>query len=211
MNQRKPTDEELLAALDEQDAADEAERILALSDEALDAELKREGLDPVVEREHGRTLGTGGVRRGASGSGSAPRRLVTATRWVSLLAAALAVAAVSVVVIVPAVRRWSHRGQYDITADTDWTFAPSAKQVRRDALRACDDERWSECVAGLDAARKLDPPGDSDERVQQARATASAALAPPLVETGHRQDKPRPDDKPRLDDKPRPDDKPRRP
>jgi hypothetical protein len=202
MNQRKPMDEELLAALDEQDAADEAERILALDDEALDAELKADGLDPAVERERGRALGKGGARR-ASGSGAAPRRLVTTTRWVSLLAAALAVAAVSVVVIVPAVRRWSHRGQYDITADTDWTYAPSAKQLRREALRACDDERWSECLAGLDAARKLDPPGDSDEYVQHARAAASAALSPPPVEPSHRQDKPRPDDKPRLDDKPR--------
>ena len=108
----------------------------------------------------------------------------------------------SVVLIAPAVRHLFYRRDYDVSADNE-TWGPSAPQLLRDAFRACDDERWNECLAGLDAARKLDPRGDSAERVQQARAAASTALAAPPVDTGHRQDKPRTNDRPPLDDKPR--------
>jgi DNA-directed RNA polymerase specialized sigma24 family protein len=53
-----------------------------------------------------------------------------------------------------------------------------AWRLRRDALAACDRGAWDVCVSGLDRAKALDPVGDSEPRVQEARAAAEAALHP---------------------------------
>jgi DNA-directed RNA polymerase specialized sigma24 family protein len=54
-----------------------------------------------------------------------------------------------------------------------------AGELRRAALERCKAEDWKPCVDGLDRAKALDPKGDDAPNVQQARAAASKALAPP--------------------------------
>jgi DNA-directed RNA polymerase specialized sigma24 family protein len=54
-----------------------------------------------------------------------------------------------------------------------------AAELRRDALRKCDEKAWQECLDGLDAARALDPAGESDPKVKQARDAAGKALLGP--------------------------------
>lgn len=54
-----------------------------------------------------------------------------------------------------------------------------AKRERKDALGKCDAAAWRACLEGLDRAAKLDPAGDTDPRVTQARDAAAKALAPP--------------------------------
>jgi DNA-directed RNA polymerase specialized sigma24 family protein len=47
-----------------------------------------------------------------------------------------------------------------------------AKVLRGEAFRACMNNKWQECLDGLDAARELDPAGDSDWVVAAAREDA---------------------------------------
>ena len=54
-----------------------------------------------------------------------------------------------------------------------------ARALRHDALAACDRRAWAACLDGLDAAKELDPAGDADADVVQARAAANDALNPP--------------------------------
>lgn len=48
-----------------------------------------------------------------------------------------------------------------------------AKVLRGEAFRACMDNKWRECLNGLDAARELDPAGDNDPVVAAARKDAT--------------------------------------
>jgi hypothetical protein len=50
----------------------------------------------------------------------------------------------------------------------DW-----AQVLRGEAFRACMDNKWDECLDGLDAASELDPSGDSDPIVAAARKDAN--------------------------------------
>ena len=58
-----------------------------------------------------------------------------------------------------------------------------ARQLRAEALERCDRSDWRGCLDGLDEAKQLDPAGDAEAPVQQAREKAAAALeqenAPP--------------------------------
>jgi DNA-directed RNA polymerase specialized sigma24 family protein len=51
-----------------------------------------------------------------------------------------------------------------------------AHELRKEALAECDRSEWQKCLAGLDEAAKLDPEGDRDAAVQDARREAAAAL-----------------------------------
>lgn len=55
---------------------------------------------------------------------------------------------------------------------------PRAEPIRRGALEKCDAGAWDECIAGLDAAKKLDPAGDARPEVKRARQTAEDARTP---------------------------------
>ena len=61
---------------------------------------------------------------------------------------------------------------------------PRAEPVRRLALEKCAASDWKACVDGLDEAKRLDPAGDTQPVVQQARQAAANALeAPPPAPT----------------------------
>jgi len=63
----------------------------------------------------------------------------------------------------------THFGEPD---PMDW-----AKVLRGEAFRACMDNRWYDCLVGLDAARDLDPSGDRDPVVAAARKDANDGYA----------------------------------
>lgn len=64
-----------------------------------------------------------------------------------------------------------------------------ARDMRRRALHECDVGRWVECLAGLGQAAELDPVGDDDPRVQQARKIAAPHI---LEELDRNRDTPPP-------------------
>jgi hypothetical protein len=181
---RKRTPEEVLEAIEEADAADEAERILALSDEEIDRELVEAGFDPEELRAQGRELGeklerqmdarkAEGAKAGAMVDGAhgaqvvelseAPPRRAKRARWVVLLAAALAAIAVG---LVPAV---SMVGQGRPSS------AERAAALRQRATRECAEKKWQECLGDLDAAKRLDPAGE-DDSIRRERVRAEAGL-----------------------------------
>jgi RNA polymerase sigma factor (sigma-70 family) len=54
------------------------------------------------------------------------------------------------------------------------------KQLRRDAMKLCEERAWAACLEGLNTSRELDPEGDRAPEVQAARVLAQRALeAPP--------------------------------
>jgi len=63
----------------------------------------------------------------------------------------------------------THVGEPD---PMDW-----AQVLRGQAFRSCMDNKWYECLVGLDAASELDPSGDSDPIVVAARKDAKDGYA----------------------------------
>jgi hypothetical protein len=66
--------------------------------------------------------------------------------------------------------------------------AKQAAELRRQALGDCDEGRWVACEQELDGARTLDPAGESDPQVQDARKRIDTAKHP----------QPGPSDKPKY-------------
>jgi DNA-directed RNA polymerase specialized sigma24 family protein len=58
------------------------------------------------------------------------------------------------------------------------TARERAAPLREAALAACGARGWAACLDGLDRAKEIDPAGEGDERVESARAAASAANRP---------------------------------
>lgn len=56
---------------------------------------------------------------------------------------------------------------------------PRAAELRQKALEKCLAYEWKDCIGGLDAAKALDPAGDSRPEVQQARKNAERAVPAP--------------------------------
>jgi len=68
----------------------------------------------------------------------------------------------------------------NIIAEKPYVAPPWMKE-RTDALDRCREQKWQECVDGLDRAAQMDPAGDASEEVQNARKAASEALKPAPV------------------------------
>jgi hypothetical protein len=170
MNERRPTPEQLFDALAEQDD-DEEQRVSLLSDEALDRELAKAGFDPAVERARGREIGARALRGREPGGAAKPSRRFATGRWVMLIAASLGAFAIAVTRFGPGLLSTNDRVG---APHPDRIVEPAPQAIRRRALDDCDAQRWAPCLEGLDAAQKLDPAGDADERVKRARALAAA-------------------------------------
>jgi hypothetical protein len=181
MSTRRLQPDEAWDALEKMALDDEAERVGALSDEEIDAELASEGLDPKALRARGAALA-------AKLKAAVPApvvelgvkaRLPARKRWVALLAAAT-LAAVALAVAVPTVviiaeRRGLWPGDTMVSAPP----RKDAAELRRDALIACHEQRWHDCLRGLDEARGLDPKGEESQDVKDARREIEDALGPP--------------------------------
>jgi len=110
----------------------------------------------------------------------APPKRHTWAVW--LVAAAIGAGVVALVVERPAVVAWFHHGTEPIGPDPDWRPLPTpqehASALRKEAFDACGEYYWALCESKLDEAQKLDPGGESDTRVQEARAAVRDGLHP---------------------------------
>jgi hypothetical protein len=220
MAKRSP--EEVLATLDAWDAQDaagddvaalddaaldaEMERVLAMSQEDCERELREAGIDVEGEKAAGRDW------REKAERGEIPEAAAHATR--------ASVPEVSGVVktqttpdvtapaspaapVVPIGRPKAVRILYPLAAaaaavvglagltegallvadrlgGSDHPVAtPNPEAVRRDAFAACDAKRWADCLRMLDEARRYDSDGDRDPRVREYRQRAEAGIKGP--------------------------------
>jgi hypothetical protein len=181
-------------------AEEMAESVESMSDERVAAELRKGGVDParipsaeqlLARVEPRAAVGPDGAKEaGSRGAG----RVVALderrrTRWVLMLAAAMFVLVVVVVIKqVPAIVAYWRHGTHDkfqIGPDNDWvpprgppTPHEQAEALRDEAVAACEGWLWAMCRGKLDEAQKLDPAGESAERVQAARREILEKLNP---------------------------------
>ncbi|HEY5243364.1 MAG TPA: hypothetical protein VIJ22_17910 [Polyangiaceae bacterium] len=158
---------------------DEVERVLALSDEDLDAELKQAGADPEKVRERGEALG----RKLAPGGNAS-----TVTPWtrrvVWLAAAALGVLVVSFAAVsfsgIMARFRPLPIGPDEggLSVPPEALAREQAATLREQGLAECVKGTYEACQQHLDAAMQLDPAGETDPRVVRAREGIAAHEKP---------------------------------
>ncbi len=176
--QNKPTPEELFDALEEEEMADEAERILALSDDALDDELAAEGFDPKALRARGAAWAAECME--AERSGAAPAKLASVTKlpspslprtrarvlpWLAAAAIAAAIGAIIEVKGGAIVAMFGPRHEPIGPDIPDASFLPPepspnelAAKLRHDAFQACAEDFWALCEERtLDEAKKNRP------------------------------------------------------
>jgi hypothetical protein len=168
-------------ALERMTLDDEAERVGALSDDALDRDLASKGLDPKALRARGEALA-------AKLAATAPARPVAVRRPSALgakdtlprarlpvLLAAAAIAAAATVVFAMAgpaiVAMIKHKriGPDVVLPKRELPPEERSAELRDNAFKECESERWETCEDLLDEARKLNPAGESDPRVKQWR------------------------------------------
>jgi hypothetical protein len=190
---RKLAPDEAWDALEKMAVDDEVERVLALSDEELDAELKRAGSDPAKVRERGEALGRKlAPEEKAPAPAPAPRRT---GRVVWLVAAAFGALLVGLVAVNVSGVMARFR-PLPIGPDEGGLSAPPGALAKRQAatlrdqgLGECAKGAYDACKGHLDAAMQLDPAGEADPRVVRAREDIAAQERP---------------DKPDKPDKPKP-------
>jgi len=176
METRKLSPEEILDALDEQETDDEIERVLALGPEELDRELRALGADPQAVRAGAAPAFERAMQRRAESIAERsaekepvahpkvvalrPRRRIVWLSAASVAAACAGVLGVRAVTLVglAAANRHEH-----------------ALELRREAVAACHEARWGECLSKLDGARALDPDGENTEEVRSMRTQIDAA------------------------------------
>jgi hypothetical protein len=157
---RKRTAAEVWRALEKVTADADLERIDALSDDDLDRELRAAGVDPAEAAK----VGPEGLARTPQ-QRPKPRRPV---RWVAWVTAGAVVALIAIALV---------REQPIVGAGRPApTPKEQAAQLRGDAFRACDQGLWSACEDDLNAARALDPGGETDPRVLAARQSLREAI-----------------------------------
>jgi len=84
----------------------------------------------------------------------------------------LALVVILIVALVAGLAWRRHGGQ-----GADPANATRAAALRANGYDACARFMWSACLAFLDQAQALDPAGDADPRVREARAQAGAGMA----------------------------------
>ncbi|MCB9578727.1 MAG: RNA polymerase sigma factor [Polyangiaceae bacterium] len=102
------------------------------------------------------------------------------TRWAAQLAAVAAITAL----VLAAIALWrglSQPSPEDIAREPVPELSPRERgqEIRRQAFEHCAAGRDRECLKELDRAKALDPAGDTEPRVQEARAAAQRALEAP--------------------------------
>jgi hypothetical protein len=171
----------------------EDERIEGLSDDELRAELGQGRTNAETEWSVDELLARAEAEAGkkppARPGEAAPKQVEPAAKAVVavlpeprprglvwLIAAALAVALVVALMKGPEIVA-QFRGDND---DRDQTPGPAdreaAEKLRDDALGSCQQNAFGACKAKLDEAKRLDPGGESEPRVQKARAAIEKAL-----------------------------------
>jgi hypothetical protein len=183
----KRTPEEILDALDDEEADDEMDRVLAMSGDERRREIEAAGAD--VDALHDRAdevyseIGNAAVApAGRLLRAARPRR---EARIVLLLAAAFGALVVTGIERRELVALFEHEPapikpdlQEPQKTPKPPTPAERAEALRNEAFDSCGDGLWAECARKLDAAKQLDPAGESDLRVQGARKAVRDGLNP---------------------------------
>ena len=174
-------------------AQDEAERVAKLTPEEVQAELDAEGFALAGFPSQDALLARAAERAGRAATSSTvtvlhPRRARVA--WL-LVAAAAAVALVAFVEG-HAIVAWLRPTPTPITPVPEPVLREPpptevAAHLRDEANEACVNERWDECQRKVDAAKELDPAGESLPLTQAIRVA--------LYRHEHASKPPRPDDK----------------
>ncbi|HEY8090359.1 MAG TPA: hypothetical protein VIF09_21005 [Polyangiaceae bacterium] len=168
-------------ARDDEAYRKEVERLEAMGDEALDAELRGAGLD------------VGGLPTGAEivAKGAEARAKVVPLAPPRRASRAVSYAAAAAVILLAffafrnrrAVVAWWN-GE-PIRPDDQWlpwkpgpTPHERAEALRDRAVGACYTQQWRECRAWLDDAKALDPDGEGETRVVEARRAMERAEQP---------------------------------
>jgi hypothetical protein len=178
----KRSSREVFAAMMDAPVRDEADRIEGLSKDELEAELRAAGFTPEdvvalgdrARREGARARELEKARREVVRGSEARAR--PATRWALILAAALGAGVVAVVGVPPIVAYF--RGPSSTEPPTDGRDLRYAGEQRKDAFKACAESRWQDCASKLDDAKRLDPAGEADPGVVEARRAVRRAQAP---------------------------------
>jgi hypothetical protein len=162
----------------------EAKRRVGLSDEEFLAEQKRKGRDlsqtPSAEEFLERVKVLAARRDEAATAPAVPDTRPTAPvrampqrrRLVWLLAAA----AIPVAVVVSLSQGPEIVGHFH--PDPHEHPRELAEKLRDDAIGICEQGGWGACKSKLDEAARLDPAGESEPRVQKARAEIESAERP---------------------------------
>jgi hypothetical protein len=163
----------------------EAERLAGLSDEEFLAEQKRRGRDPSrtpsTEEFLGRVKSLAARQEQATPGGALPqveakanvRALPKPRRRLLVWLIAAALAAPIVIGLTRGPEIVGHfRDQPDKAA------RERAEKLRDDATGICEQGAWASCKDKLDEAARLDPAGESEPRVQKARADIQSAERP---------------------------------
>jgi hypothetical protein len=161
----KRSPEDILSDIEDSEADDEIERVLAMTPEERRRELGAGGFDMASLHARADAL-YAEVHRAEQDAPSrmkvvplpAPRRRPARTVWaISLIAAAFVVAFVV------------------MSVDAIVGKSPEPTRLRSAAYAACDARRWGECKEKLDQARDIDREGESDPRVVAARTALREA------------------------------------
>ncbi len=154
--------------IEAEDADDEARRILAMDDAELDRELAAGGFDPAAVRAKGQALG---------------ESLMRAAKRARLVKGAKVGAVVGAVVAIAIGAAWVLRpppplpiGPEPPAPSTVPKPGPSPRELRLEAMNACDARDWGRCVELLDRAAAVDPAGNGTAEVQATRARAVKGL-----------------------------------
>jgi hypothetical protein len=193
MEKRSP--EEILQAIEDAPLDDEMERVLAMTPEERRRELEAAGVDLVEVRAAADAVHEkmqGGEREPRSepwpAAGAPVVPIARARRWQRaawLSAAAAAVLLVGALGVIegPAVVAWLRGTTEPILPDNEPPRPQSprelAERARDEADQACAARLLGTCRDKLDEARRLDPAGEAEERVQRLREVLGNTTKPP--------------------------------
>jgi hypothetical protein len=167
---------------------EEADRLAKMSDEDFEREMGAKA-EPshVPTAEELLARGAERAARGGPATGAKGKAVPVQPRrppWIALLAAAAIGGVVVAVVMNPHEMRVSPpRPDDDSGGEQEPTAQERAARMREEAFAACAKRRWEECESRLNLAKKVDPAGDADPRVQAAHGVALGGLH---LETGAR-------------------------
>jgi hypothetical protein len=143
----------------------ERERIKALSEQEIDEELLKAGIDPneaakLVERAVEQERSKQAVPATVPTPPRASAKVVPLRRWAPVWFGAAAAAAAVLIALARSQPVNVASGRDTGTADI-----PRAVFLRQQAYAACDEKRWTACSAALDEAARIDPESETDPKV----------------------------------------------
>jgi hypothetical protein len=170
-------------------ADEDVERLDDATDEEVERQMKAQGVRAARVPDVEKLVANVATRRDKYRDNAAKKAVAVVrppsrTRWIAWLAAAAIGAAVVVLVakrqevIALFHREPAPPRPLQKPEDIILVRQERANALRREAFAACDQASWTLCEVRLDEARSLDPKGEEDPRVQEARKQIYRARHP---------------------------------